>query len=119
MTPTMNSSLSSKWWLAGVLILALGPGCLPAPEVGEALDLNAPSEPGEATDAGVTFTEVNETILQPNCATSGCHAGNPPPRAPMSLEAGVAYQSLVDKPSTQVPSVLRVVPQSAADSYLI
>ena len=38
--------------------------------------------------------------------------------APFSLKAGEAYQQLVNVPSMQLPSMVRVKPGSTAQSYL-
>lgn len=65
------------------------------------------------------FSELNATILGPSCASSQCHQGLPPAFAPMSLQADAAWVSMVNRPSTQVPSMLRVAPGDPSRSYLM
>ena len=74
---------------------------------------------GGMVDAGMPFSKIYTAILKPNCTTAQCHVGNPPPYAPMSLEAEVAYASIVDRPSTQVPTLMRVKPNDLGQSYLL
>jgi mono/diheme cytochrome c family protein len=86
-------------------------GCVPGPEVG-------PYTPnvGDATPA--TFTAITQEILVPRCATSACHSGNPPPNAPVSLDADRAWQELVGVPAQQAPLAL-VEPGDPSRSYLV
>ncbi|MGQ0504497.1 MAG: hypothetical protein ACT4TC_04195 [Myxococcaceae bacterium] len=65
------------------------------------------------------FAELNTTVFQKSCGSSFCHEGNPPSMAPMSLDAAHAYSALVGKPSSQVPSMLRVAPGDPSKSYLL
>lgn len=67
--------------------------------------------------AGPSLVEVQESVFDASCAFTGCHAGDDP-AGELSLERGVAYQNTVDVPSAQVPSLLRVEPGNADDSYL-
>jgi len=66
-----------------------------------------------ATPAGarVTFAAVQQ-ILTGNCA--GCH----PPNQGLDLTTGHAYASVVDVPSREAPSLMRVKPGDPANSYL-
>jgi len=91
-------------------LLALA-ACAP-PEVGPAID---PGTPG----AQATFSSLSQRIFIPRCANSSCHAGSPPPSAPMSLEAGKAYDALVGAVSKEVPGLARVAPGKPDQSYLI
>ncbi|MBI3181591.1 MAG: hypothetical protein HYZ28_05570 [Myxococcales bacterium] len=86
-------------------------GCGPGPKVGEPVD---PEPPVEAT-----FSSISEGILQRTCAVSGCHVGDPPPRAPMSLESGRAYGALVGVASMQAPRLMRIAPGDPEKSYLL
>ncbi|MFM2162711.1 MAG: hypothetical protein RLZZ383_2223 [Pseudomonadota bacterium] len=63
-----------------------------------------------------TFSGEIAPIFARNCTTAGCHA--PPVEAGLDLSPGLAWSQLVDVPSTQAPSVLRVVPGDAEASYL-
>jgi hypothetical protein len=62
------------------------------------------------------FRTIQETVFTPFCVT--CHAGASAPLG-LRLEEGVAYAALVNAPSSQVPSRLRVQPGSPDSSYLV
>ena len=95
---------------AHLFLLALA-ACAP-PEVGPAIDQGPPG-------AETTFRSLSQRIFIPRCAVSSCHAGSPPPFAPMSLEEGQAYASLVGAPSKEAPSLQRVMPGRPDQSYLM
>lgn len=89
-----------------------------------------PTKPGEtaAPDAGPLsacdeakqhsdFTWIQNNIFTPSCATATCHAG-PNPDVGLTLEAGKAYNNLVNKGASTVTGWTRVVPGSLAQSYL-
>ena len=61
--------------------------------------------------APVAFAAV-EKLLSGNCA--GCH----PPNQGLDLTAGHVYANIVNVPSREVPSLVRVKPGDPADSYL-
>jgi len=78
-----------------------------------------PTDPGggEPPDPSATFTRVQNEIFTPTCANLGCH--DPLGRQQgMVLKAGSAYANIVNVPSTEVPSLVRVAPGDAANSYL-
>jgi hypothetical protein len=58
-----------------------------------------------------------QPIFDRSCATSFCHAGANPQQG-MSLEAGKSYDNIVDVPSGEAASVMRVKPFDAENSYL-
>lgn len=47
-----------------------------------------------------------------------CHRSEPIPMAPFSLKDADAYANLVNAPSIQVPTMMRVAPSDTAHSYL-
>ncbi len=108
----------------GCLVLMLG-AC--SGGNGEELDEN-----GQSTSHGVQgtdtesntvtgadlFTRIQNDILTPDCATSGCHAGTTSPLG-LNLSAGQAYASLVRKDSSQVSGLMLVEPSNADASYLV
>jgi hypothetical protein len=117
----MDVRITRTCWL---LCLALGTGCWPGPEVGEARDplegVGVPgSDGGRAPPGVVGFSQLQDTLFTPSCASSYCHKGLPPPMAPMSLEEGASYAQLVNQPSVQAGGVKRVVPGNPAQSYLV
>jgi len=98
-------AMRGYWFL---LVLAACGG----PEVGPPIDQGPPG-------AETSFHSLSERIFVPRCATSSCHAGNPPAFAPMSLEQDQAYSSLVGVPSKEAPSLQRVAPGRPDLSYIL
>jgi len=80
-----------------------------------------PTEPGgpavEPIDPTATFTRVQTEIFTPTCAALGCHdrLGR---QQDQQLQAGVAYTQIVNHPSGEIPSLMRVAPGDPANSYL-
>src|SRR3989442_3527243 len=70
-----------------------------------------------ATGPQVTLLNDVQPILTANCAVAGCHAT--PLVAPMSMEAGKTFGSLVGQASCEAPGVKRVEPGNGAASYII
>lgn len=80
-----------------------------------------PSSPDDNNDtpiADVSFSaEVLPILALAGCAASDCHGDAK--RAGMSLIASEAYDNLVDVNSTEVPSLKRVLPGDAENSYMV
>ena len=93
--------------------IAIGLTACPGPRVGGEVDA------GAWTGPLATFTRVQAEVLSLSCASTSCHAGNPPPVAPMSLEPGLSHAGLVGVPSSQAPALLRVAPGAPDQSYLL
>src|SRR5277367_1609738 len=87
---------------------------------GEGLDVNGqPIVPGEGSGSvplSADFESLQANIFTPICSV--CHAGAGAPQG-LRLDADNSYNLLVDVPSTEVPSLLRVKPGDPADSYII
>src|SRR4029077_20668816 len=64
------------------------------------------------------FDSIQANIFTPKCATSGCHAGSSP-AANLALDAPHSYADLINIPSTEMPSVVRVKPGDPMDSFLV
>lgn len=84
-------------------------------------ELRTPTDPGgdggDPIDQSATFTRVQNEIFTPTCATIGCHD----PLGQQSnqvLSAGRAYASIVNVPSVETPSLMRIKPLDPANSYL-
>ncbi len=75
-------------------------------------DKGTPVEP-----EGPTLVEVQEQVFTPSCGVVGCHAGGNAAEG-LVLSAGSTYENTVGVPSTQVPSLMRVEPGDASESYL-
>lgn len=73
---------------------------------------------GGGGGGGVTssFNALQNQIFTPIC--TGCHAGANAPQG-LRLTAGDSYAALVNAPSTEVPSLRRVLPGNPAQSYLL
>ncbi len=63
-----------------------------------------------------TLESIQENVFTPICTT--CHAGAAAPQG-LRLEEGQSHAMLVNVPSTEVPSLLRVDPGNPDDSYLV
>lgn len=72
---------------------------------------------GEPIDPTATFTRVQNEIFTPTCAQIGCHdsIGR---QSQQLLTAGNAYANVVNVPSVEMPSLVRVKPNDPASSYL-
>ncbi len=62
------------------------------------------------------FQQIQATIFTPSC--TGCHAGANAPQG-LRLDAGNSYALLVNVPSNEVSSLLRVNPGNPDTSYLV
>lgn len=67
-----------------------------------------------ATPSAVTLSTLQSTIFTPKCA--GCHGSGG--EANMDLRSGQSFANLVNVPSKSNPSILRVKPFDATNSYL-
>ncbi len=57
-------------------------------------------------------------LFERSCTQSGCHAG-PAPQQGMDLSRARFFASIVDEPSREVPSLMRVRPGRPDSSYLV
>ncbi|HEY6066241.1 MAG TPA: hypothetical protein VIY96_08810 [Thermoanaerobaculia bacterium] len=81
-----------------------------------------PTEPGGGGGGPsplATYTRVQNEVFTPKCALSGCHLG-PASLAQegLVLTSGVAYDNVVMVRANQNPSIFRVTPGDATNSYL-
>ncbi len=84
---------------------------------GEGLDENGrPAEQDDGEGLTSEFTSIQANVLTPICTT--CHSGAAAPLG-LRLDEGVSYALLVNAPSTEVPSLLRVDPGNPDNSYLL
>lgn len=77
----------------------------------------APGVGGEPVDPTATFARIQSEIFTPTCAQLGCHdpLGQ---QQQQVLSAGRAYASIVNKPSVEMPSLMRILPGDPSNSYL-
>ena len=77
-----------------------------------AFEVETPAAPA------ATFSEIQDTIFTPTCATAGCHSGSNPPDG-LNLTTGMAYGDIVNVASVQMPALLLVEPGDPDNSYLV
>ena len=72
---------------------------------------------GEPVDQTATFTRVQTEIFTPTCAVIGCHdtLGR---QQNQVLSAGQAYTNILNRPSEEMPNLMRIRPNDVANSYL-
>ena len=75
-----------------------------------------PPDPEPPASFDPVFSEIQEAVFTPIC--TACHAGPAAPQG-LQLDEDNSYAMLVDVPSTEVPSILRVAPGDPDNSYLI
>jgi hypothetical protein len=83
---------------------------------GEGLDENGRPAEGESAPLTAELSSIQEKVFTPICTT--CHAGSAAPLG-FRLDADVAYSMLVNAPSVEEPTLLRVAPGNPDASYLI
>jgi hypothetical protein len=84
---------------------------------GEGLDENGrPAEQDDGTGLTPDFESIQANVFTPICTT--CHSGAAAPLG-LRLDEGASYALLVNAPSTEVPTLLRVNPGNPDASYLI
>jgi hypothetical protein len=76
--------------------------------IGEGDNPNGPLTP--------TFSSIQAHVFTPICSV--CHAGGSAPEG-LHLDAGNAYGMLVNTPSNEVPSLMRVKPGDPDNSYMV
>ena len=74
------------------------------------------SAPPVADDVA-TFTRVQNEVFLQTCATAGCH-DTITRQAALDLSSGQAYLQIVNIPSIQFPSLMRIAPNDPGNSYL-
>lgn len=65
----------------------------------------------------VSLNDVQTAVFTPSCAFSGCHLDAAAPFG-LDLSDGRSFGNLVNVPSAEVPTVLRVSPGRPTESYL-
>jgi mono/diheme cytochrome c family protein len=81
--------------------------------------VKSPTEP-QAEPGGVafTFSRIQAEVFTPSCALAGCHAADSA-EGGMVLAAGRSYAEIVNRSSTENPSLDRVEPGDSERSYLL
>lgn len=77
---------------------------------------SSPGSSGGPVPLSADFDSIQANVFTPICSV--CHAGATAPQG-LRLDAAHSYSLLVNIPSTEVPSVLRVKPSDPNNSYII
>jgi len=101
-------------WILALVVAVVGLACWPGPEVGPLI-----AGQSGGLDANAPLSEIQARYFTPDCATALCHQGTPSPHTPLSLEDGLSYGTMVNRPAAQAPSMLLVKPGSPEASYLM
>ena len=111
----MKKTLRSACALGAAALMVAGCGG----GSGEGLDSNGrPINEGGSGGGPLepTFDSIQANIFTPICSV--CHAGGSAPQG-LRLDAANSYAMLVNTPSVEVPSLLRVKPGDPDNSYMI
>ena len=90
---------------------------------GDGIGLNEFGEPVDSSGVAdsiplaSTLESIQTNIFSAVCAVK-CHR-LPTPKKDLNLEAGEAYENLVNVPSVGIPAMMRVLPGDADNSYII
>lgn len=79
---------------------------------------NPPPPPPPPPAFNPVFSEIQDQVFTPNCATAGCHQGASAPQG-LRLDDVNSYALLVDVDSNEVAAIKRVAPGDPDNSYLI
>lgn len=82
-------------------------------DLSDALTIDQTDQP-----AMVRFSQQIQPIFNDSCALPTCHMG-PINAGGLNLEQGQSYGNIVNVPSTQMPSLMRIKPLEPNNSYLI
>jgi hypothetical protein len=97
--------------LCALAVAALAACDLIDPELGA-------ERPGGGGGAAGTYAAIAQDVFTPQCATSACHGGSPPPYPPQ-LDPDAAYDLLVGKPAVGHATMPLVDPSHPENSYLL
>jgi len=76
-----------------------------------------PTPPADTPDPTATLTRVQNEIFTPSCALSACHDSQTQQQQ-LILEPGKSFANVVNRPSTEISSLMRIRPMDPDNSYL-
>ncbi|MDJ0837756.1 MAG: hypothetical protein QNK37_14670 [Acidobacteriota bacterium] len=85
------------------------------PSMANAVPIDAVPDPGG--NEAVVYEGVVEAIFTATCGGGTCHVGGPA-QGGLALDQGVGYGEMVNVPSTQNGSLMRILPGDADNSYV-
>jgi hypothetical protein len=109
-----DAAIRHMRWVGGLTLLVLG-ACGGGGSSGSMMG-EMPPPTGTAPTLMATLDSIQANVFTPKCA--GCHSGPSPP-TDLNLDATHSYGDLVNVPSTEQPTILRVKPGDPADSFLV
>lgn len=94
-----------------LLVIACAIGC------GKLKEPTEPGGAGDPIDPTATFTRVQNEVFTPTCTKIGCHdlLGR---QSEQVLTPSQAYAQTVNRPSVEMPGLMRVTPFDPNNSYL-
>jgi hypothetical protein len=108
-----SSVIRRARWTGGaalLLLAACGGGS------GSTASSMMPPASGQSPPLMATFDSIQANIFTPLCAT--CHSGPNPP-VNLNLDATHSYNDLINVPSTEQPTIVRVKPGDPMNSFLV
>src|SRR5580692_9225905 len=116
--PPMIHSVIERLCLTGAVasLLTLSACGGDSMSMGMTMPTGSSSSSASSTMLIATFDSIQANVFTPICA--GCHSGANPASG-LALDATHSYNDLVNVPSTEQPSIVRVKPFDPTNSYLI
>jgi len=109
-----------RWaWAASLLVLGAcggGSGTMPSSTTPASGSGTMPASGSSSPPLMATFDSIQANIFTPLCAS--CHGGANPAEN-LDLDATHSYNDLINVPSTEEPSIVRVKPGDPSQSYLV
>jgi hypothetical protein len=114
-----NATEALGCWIQGLKVDATGtPTNANAPIDYASCNFN-PAGKGRCSATMATGYAGVKAVLARGCGGTGCHINESAPAAGLDLSDGKAITSLVQVPSSEVPSMMRVQPGNPEASYLL
>jgi len=110
-----DAAIRHMRWVGGLALLVLG-ACSGGGGSGSMTGEMPPPTAGMPPASMATFDSIQANVFTPKCA--GCHSEPSPPKG-LNLDATHSYGDLVNVPSTEQPTILRVKPGDSANSFLV
>jgi hypothetical protein len=110
------SAIRHLWGSAASVLMLAACGGDSMPNSAPPASSSAPPASSSPQPLMATFDSIQANIFTPICA--GCHGGDNPAEN-LNLDATHSYNDLINVPSTEEPSTVRVKPGFPSESYLV